>query len=144
MVCCRSGSEQRSTYVGRPGSVAARGANFALQNSDLLLAIGVRLDFAITGYAPQNLARGAHKVVVDIDAAELRKLQPYLQQPIHADAKDFLSELLAQKRLDSACQIELHGTTAAPTGRLVIRWSQKSIASPRASFSIPSCRGNRH
>ncbi len=36
-------------YVGRPGSVAARGANFALQNSDLLLAIGVRLDFAITG-----------------------------------------------------------------------------------------------
>lgn len=29
------------------------------KNSDLLLAIGVRLDFAITGYAPQNLARGA-------------------------------------------------------------------------------------
>ena len=39
------------TYVGRPGSVAARGANFALQNCDWLLAIGVRLDFAITGYA---------------------------------------------------------------------------------------------
>ena len=32
-----------------------------LQNSDFLLAIGVRLDFAITGYAPQNLAREAHK-----------------------------------------------------------------------------------
>jgi acetolactate synthase I/II/III large subunit len=86
-------------YVGRPGAVAARGANFALQNSDLLLAIGVRLDFAITGYAPQNLARGAHKAVVDIDEAELRKLQPHLQQPIHADAKRFLLELLAQKDL---------------------------------------------
>jgi acetolactate synthase-1/2/3 large subunit len=83
-------------YVGRPGSVAARGANFALQNSDFLLAIGVRLDFAITGYAPQNLARGAHKAVVDIDAGELRKLNPYLQQPIHADAKEFLTELLRQ------------------------------------------------
>jgi len=46
-----------ATYVGRPGSVAARGANFALQNCDFLLAVGVRLDFAITGYAPQNLAR---------------------------------------------------------------------------------------
>jgi acetolactate synthase-1/2/3 large subunit len=83
-------------YVGRPGSVAARGANFALQNSDFLLTIGVRLDFAITGYAPQNLARGAHKVAVDIDEAELKKLQPHLQQPICADAKCFLTELLSQ------------------------------------------------
>ena len=84
-------------YVGRPGSVAARGANFALQNSDFLLAIGVRLDFAITGYAPQNLARGAHKAVVDIDEAELKKLHPHVQQPIHADAKKFLTELLSQR-----------------------------------------------
>ncbi len=85
------------TFVGRPGSVAARGANFALQNSDFLLAIGVRLDFAITGYAPQNLAREAHKVAVDIDTAELQKLHPYLQQPICADARAFLRELLQQK-----------------------------------------------
>ena len=85
------------TYVGRPGSVAARGANFALQNCDLLLAIGVRLDFAITGYAPQNLAREAHKIAVDIDPAELQKLHPYLEQPICADAKAFLTELLKHK-----------------------------------------------
>jgi acetolactate synthase-1/2/3 large subunit len=84
------------TFVGRPGSVAARGANFALQNCDFLLAIGVRLDFAITGYAPQNLAREAHKAAVDIDAAELQKLHPHLQQPIQADAKAFLAELLSQ------------------------------------------------
>ena len=85
------------TYVGRPGSVAARGANFALQNCDFLLALGVRLDFAITGYAPHNLAREAHKVAVDIDAAELGKLHPYLQQPVCADAKVFLTELLKRK-----------------------------------------------
>ena len=84
-------------YVGRPGSVAARGANFALQNSDFLLAIGVRLDFAITGYAPQNLARCAHKAAVDIDKAELSKLDPHLQQPIHADAKQFIAGLLARR-----------------------------------------------
>jgi acetolactate synthase I/II/III large subunit len=82
------------TFVGRPGSLAARGSNFALQNSDFLLTIGARLDFAITGYAPQNLAREAHKVVVDIDPAELRKLEPYVQQPICTDAKLFLRELL--------------------------------------------------
>jgi acetolactate synthase-1/2/3 large subunit len=85
------------TFVGRPGSVATRGANFALQNCDFLLAVGVRLDFAITGYAPHNLAREAHKAAVDIDAAELAKLHPHLQQPICADAKAFLRELLRQK-----------------------------------------------
>ncbi len=84
-------------YVGRPGAVAARGANFALQNADFLLALGVRLDFAITGYAPQNLARAAHKVAVDVDAAELAKLAPHLQQPVCADAKDFLAALLERR-----------------------------------------------
>jgi acetolactate synthase-1/2/3 large subunit len=85
------------TFVGRPGSVAARGANFALQNSDFLLAIGVRLDFAITGYAPQNLAREAYRAAVDIDPAELAKLHPYLHQPVCSDARAFLDELIRQK-----------------------------------------------
>jgi acetolactate synthase-1/2/3 large subunit len=84
-------------FVGRPGSLASRGANFALQNSDFLLAIGVRLDFAITGYAPHHLARGAHKIVVDIDPAELGKLHPHVQQPVCADAKAFLQELLKRR-----------------------------------------------
>jgi len=89
------------TFVGRPGSVASRGANFALQNADFLLTIGVRLDFAITGYAPQNLAREAYKVAVDIDPAELRKLDPYIQQPICSDARAFIDEFLNQRdRLD--------------------------------------------
>lgn len=85
------------TYVGRPGSVASRGANFALQNSDFLLAIGVRLDFSITGYAPQNLAREAYKIAVDVDPAELRKLEPHLQQPVSCDARAFMTELLNQR-----------------------------------------------
>ncbi len=87
------------SYVGRPGTVAARGANFALQNCDFLLSVGVRLDMAITGYAPHNLAREAHKVVVDIDAAELGKLAPHMQQPVCADAKAFLTDLLKHKDL---------------------------------------------
>jgi acetolactate synthase-1/2/3 large subunit len=89
-------SSDDSLYVGRPGSVAARGANFALQNCDLLVAIGVRLDFAITGYAPDKLARGARKIAVDIDSAELRKLGPHLNDAICSDAGDFLRECLSQ------------------------------------------------
>ncbi len=83
--------------LGRPGAVASRGANFALQNCDFLLAIGVRLDFAITGYAPDKLARGAHKVMVDIDAAELAKLKPHIQMPVRADAGVFLREMLKRE-----------------------------------------------
>ena len=84
--------------VGRPGTVAPRGVNFALQNSDFLLSIGSRLDFTITGYAPERLARAAKKVMVDVDAAELGKLTPFIDVPICADAGAFLRELLAQRK----------------------------------------------
>ena len=84
-------------YVGRPGSVAARGSNFALQNADFLLSIGARLDFAITGYAPEKLAREAFKVAVDIDQAELDKLNGHLSLAVCADAGAFLAEFLNQQ-----------------------------------------------
>jgi len=89
-------SSEDPLFVGRPGSLAARGANFALQNSDFLLSIGARLDFAITGYAPDKLARAAHRVMVDIDAAEIEKLAPYIHTPVCADAGAFLREMLRQ------------------------------------------------
>ena len=36
-------------YAGRPGTFGQRGANFAVQNSDLYLAIGTRLALSQTG-----------------------------------------------------------------------------------------------
>jgi acetolactate synthase-1/2/3 large subunit len=89
-------SSEDPLFVGRPGSLAARGANFALQNSDFFLSIGARLDFAITGYAPDKFARAAHKVMVDVDLAEIRKLDPFIHTPICADAGAFLREMLRQ------------------------------------------------
>ncbi len=84
-------------YLGKPGTVAPRGVNFALQNCDLLLVIGSRLDMTLTAYAPQYLARGAKKIMVDIDSAELRKLASYTEIAIEADAGDFLREFLKQR-----------------------------------------------
>jgi acetolactate synthase-1/2/3 large subunit len=89
-------SSEDPLFVGRPGSLASRGANFALQNCDFLLIVGARMDFAITGYAPDRLARAAHKAMVDIDPAEIRKLAPYIQTEIPADAGEFLREMLRQ------------------------------------------------
>jgi len=82
-------------YVGRPGSMAPRGANFALQNADWLLTIGTRLDLALVGYSYERLARAASKVVVDIDDAEIRKLSMPIDVPVCSDAGDFLREILA-------------------------------------------------
>ena len=81
---------------GRPGPVAPRGANFTLQNSDFVLALGARLDLVVTGYAPQNFARAAKKVMVDIDAAELRKLAGAVGVAVCADAKRFINEMSRQ------------------------------------------------
>jgi acetolactate synthase-1/2/3 large subunit len=82
--------------VGRPGPMAPRGANFAMQNSDFLLMVGARMDLVMTAFAPAKLARAARKVMVDIDPAEIGKIGEYIAVPICADARDFLKELLAQ------------------------------------------------
>ena len=89
--------EDHPLLVGRPGPMAPRGANFALQNSDLLLTIGARLDLVATAFAPDRLARAARKIMVDIDPKELEKLKGIIELPVCFDAREFLSELLRQK-----------------------------------------------
>ena len=83
-------------FAGRPGAIAPRGANFAVQTSDFLLTLGARLDRVITGYAPERFAPAAHKVMVDIDAAELNKIGDSIQTKICADAGVFIREVLRQ------------------------------------------------
>ena len=83
-------------FVGRPGTVASRGANFALQNADFVLVIGARLDPPLMGWDPRQFARGAYKAVVDIDPAELRKLEGVIDNPICADARSFIETMLQQ------------------------------------------------
>jgi acetolactate synthase-1/2/3 large subunit len=85
-------------FVGRPGTVASRGANFALQNADFVLVIGTRLDPPLMGWNPHQFARGAYKTVVDIDPAELRKLDGTIDNPICADAHTFIDRLLQQAK----------------------------------------------
>jgi len=89
--------EEHKLFIGRPGAVAPRGANFALQNADLLISIGARLDMAMIGYSYKNLARAAKKIMVDIDSGEIRKITTKIDLPIILDAKIFINELLRQK-----------------------------------------------
>ena len=60
-------------YVGRPGSLGDRAGNFAVQNADLVLVLGCRLNVRQVGYEFRAFAHHAYRVVVDIDEAELAK-----------------------------------------------------------------------
>jgi acetolactate synthase-1/2/3 large subunit len=84
-------------FVGKPGTVAARGANFAVQNCDFLLSIGARLDLPVIGWSAAQFARGAHKVMVDVDPGELDKLADIMNASICADAGAFICEMLHQR-----------------------------------------------
>jgi acetolactate synthase I/II/III large subunit len=85
--------EDHPQYVGRPGGVGQRGANFNQQNSDFILVIGARLDHGQLAYQPHFFAREAVKCIVDIDKNEINKLEINVDFPIESDAKLFLSEL---------------------------------------------------
>lgn len=80
-------------YVGQIGVYGSRAANFSVQNSDLLLSLGSRLDTRQTGGQPKTFAREAVKVVIDIDKTELDKQWVIPDIAIHADVKDFLTNL---------------------------------------------------
>jgi len=80
--------------IGRQGTIGDRAGNFAVQNSDLLIVLGARLTIRQISYGWHNFARAAWKVMVDIDAAELKKPTVAIDLPIHADLRDFFAEAL--------------------------------------------------
>lgn len=87
--------EDHPSYMGRPGAVASRASNFVLQNSDVLISIGARLDQVITAFSHENFARAAKKVVIDIDESEIAKLRMEIAHPLVMDAAEFVREVAA-------------------------------------------------
>lgn len=78
-------------YIGTFGTHGQRHANFAVQNADLVLSFGSRLDTKSTGSPVNTFARGAVKVVVDIDPRELLKFDTFglrIDKLIEEDLRD--------------------------------------------------------
>ena len=85
--------------VGTFGTHGSRSGNFAVQNADLILVIGSRLDTHETGSPPSSFARQAFKIVVDIDPAELDKFATLginINSSFCVDAAEFLKALSAK------------------------------------------------
>jgi acetolactate synthase-1/2/3 large subunit len=76
-----------------PGMHGTAYANWAIRDSDLLIAVGVRFDDRVTGNL-QKFAVNAKVIHVEVDPAEIHKNR-YADVSIHADAKNALVKLTA-------------------------------------------------
>ena len=92
-------------YCGRAGNMGDRPGNWAIQNADLILAVGTRISIRQVGYNWKTWARAAEVIMVDIDQGELKKPTLHVDLPIWADAKDFLTKLdkRAEEKVFSGC-----------------------------------------
>ncbi|MFC1827292.1 thiamine pyrophosphate-binding protein [Thermodesulfobacteriota bacterium] len=80
-------------YFGNFGVLGGRTGNFIIQNSDCLLVLGCRLSFKQIGFNFSTFAPKAKKIVVDIDADELKKPTVQIDYPIKTDLKAFIKVL---------------------------------------------------
>jgi acetolactate synthase I/II/III large subunit len=83
-------------WLGMLGMHGTRAANYAMDEADLIVAIGARFDDRITGKLSEFAPR-AKFIHIDIDPAEISKNVP-AHIPIVGDAKNILPRLLNEYR----------------------------------------------
>jgi acetolactate synthase-1/2/3 large subunit len=76
-------------FAGRPGTIGTRPGNFCLQNADLLIVLGSRLNIRQTGFNFSGFAKKAKVIHVDIDKSELNKFYLDSFMKINLDLRDF-------------------------------------------------------
>ncbi|MCM1160236.1 MAG: thiamine pyrophosphate-binding protein [Roseburia sp.] len=93
--------EKYPLYVGHPGIMGDRGANKILQEADLLISVGSRLDASITAFNDALFGKNAKKVIVDIDINEINRMEMPKEVGIASDALEFLSCLIENIKEES-------------------------------------------
>jgi acetolactate synthase-1/2/3 large subunit len=88
-------------FAGRPGTIGTRAGNFCLQNSDLIIVIGSRLNIRQTSYNWNSFGKNAWIVQVDVDPAELAKPGVQAHLRVEADAQVFIRKLLSMLEHDA-------------------------------------------
>ena len=78
-------------FCGRPGTIGTRAGNFTVQNADLLLVLGSRLNIRQVSYNWSGFAPRAFKIQVDIDEAELNKPTVRPDLAVRADLRPLLT-----------------------------------------------------
>ncbi|QKJ31490.1 thiamine pyrophosphate-binding protein [Mucilaginibacter mali] len=104
-------------YAGRPGIIGNRAGNFTVQNADLLLVLGSRLNIRLVSYNWENFARNAYKVCVDIDSIEMEKPTCRFDMKINTDLRLFFKLFLKQA-----------GNTNFPARQDWVNWCKERVA----------------
>ena len=91
---------QHPQWLGMLGMHGTRAANYAMDEADLICAVGARFDDRITGKLSE-FAPHAKFIHIDVDPAEISKNIP-AHIPIVGDAKHVLAKLLVEYRALSA------------------------------------------
>ena len=115
-------------FAGRPGTIGTRAGNFCLQNADLVLVIGSRLNIRQTSYNWDCFGKNAWVVQVDVDGAELSKPGVQADLRVQADAQVFITTM---RRL--LTQHVLPTFPAWAAWRYHFDASPKSLSPPRPS-----------
>lgn len=89
-------TDEKRLSIGCVGSMnGTRAGNFAIQNADLIIAVGCRLTTMLTGMEREKFAREAEIIVVDIDENELKENMFREMIMYHCDPIKFLDRLLS-------------------------------------------------
>jgi acetolactate synthase-1/2/3 large subunit len=80
-------------YAGRIGILGQITSNKIIQEADLLIILGSRLNVKMTGYNINGFAPNAKKIFIDIDPNEVNKHQFNIDLFIHSDLKEFLYQI---------------------------------------------------
>ena len=118
-------------FLGMLGMHGTIEANNAMQNCDVLLAVGARFDDRVIGN-PKHFAQNERKIIhVDIDPSSISK-RVKVDIPIVGDVKDVLTELISMIR---------ESTTKPDAGALANWW--KTIEGWRDRDCLKYDRGNK-
>jgi len=86
-------NHEAPNYIGHFGVYGNRGGNNAIQNADKILVLGSRLDNRQRSGNPANFAPNAKILCVDLDPAELEKLDPTNYVGLHFDLRNLAKAL---------------------------------------------------
>ncbi|MEO7548540.1 MAG: biosynthetic-type acetolactate synthase large subunit, partial [Ramlibacter sp.] len=119
-----------SKFLGMLGMHGTIEANNAMQNCDVLLAVGARFDDRVIGN-PKHFAQNERKIIhIDIDPSSISK-RVKVDIPIVGDVKDVLTELISMIR---------EASQKPDAGALADWW--KTIEAWRSKDCLKYDRGN--
>ena len=118
---------------GAPGMHGSKYANWALNKSDLIIAVGMRFDDRVTGKV-SAFAPGAKVIHFDIDAAEVGKIRE-ADIPVVGPLKLALAQLTRDVKALEAGEAHRPHAPGMPSSRSGARSTRTSTGRPRACSS---------